>query len=122
MDTIYDQCINVMEQQGYLIPRDLVSSLRQEMLTLGSIIDNSDDFDGEFGSDEEQQQYRRYKQLLHMLWNHDVAVRVLDKVVAEFTTNFMNSVQQEHGTINSTMMTNILAKAIGDTYHQLKDQ
>jgi hypothetical protein len=45
MDRLYNSCIDTMEKQGYLIPKDQVTQLRQEMETLEFIV-NDDDFDG----------------------------------------------------------------------------
>jgi hypothetical protein len=72
-------------------------------------------YGNEFGTDDEQQKLKRYKGLMHMFWNHDIAMSCVNKIVTAHTTNFMHNLQQERFEVNEPMMTNILAKTIGDT-------
>jgi len=100
-----------------LVPREQVSTLVQERDELEAIV-NDDNFDGEFGSEQEQMTLKRYKQLLHLLWDHDIAIVALGKIVTTWQTNFKNNVLQEYE-FNEAIVTNILAKSLGDTYHEL---
>ena len=121
MDTIFEACVTELENRGQLIKRAQLDELRAECEQLELTI-NSPDFEGGDGCGQphEEEQLRRWKDLLQQLDRHDCCMSVVNKVCQMFLDNFSKGLFQESSEINEIMLHNILTAAIGDTYLQLQ--